>query len=198
MPVRFLCTECNKEYFGKPSDIGRTKFCNKDCQRANRTKSLPKRYWVKVDRRGPDECWLWLGSSKGKKNGNYGHIGLGGEHGKIGLAHRVGYELEYGAISDNMNVLHTCDNPLCQNPKHLFLGTQLDNIADREAKGRGVIPDNRGRSKKLTRIQVLEIFDLKGKESQSTTARRYSIRQQHVDGIQNKRMWVWLTNELNI
>lgn len=49
-------------------------------------------------------------------------------------------ELEDGPIPDGIKVLHTCDNPPCVNPKHLFRGTQLDNMRDKIQKGRGVSP----------------------------------------------------------
>jgi len=49
-------------------------------------------------------------------------------------------EIEDGPIPNGINVLHTCDNPPCCNPKHLFRGTQLDNMRDKVQKGRGVFP----------------------------------------------------------
>jgi hypothetical protein len=51
-------------------------------------------------------------------------------------AHRVAYELTYGPISDDIDVLHRCDTPVCVNPAHLFLGTQAQNVADMVAKNR--------------------------------------------------------------
>ena len=55
-------------------------------------------------------------------------------------AHRVSYMLNYGEIPGGMEVCHKCDNPRCINPEHLFIGTRKDNIADREAKGRNIVP----------------------------------------------------------
>ena len=73
------------------------------------------------------ECWEWQGR---KDKGGYGRL-------DARLAHRVAWELLEGPIPENLCVLHSCDNPSCVNPYHLFLGTQKDNVADMIAKGRG-------------------------------------------------------------
>lgn len=81
----------------------------------------------------PDECWEWARYKKRR----YGSLKVGR---KGVLAHRMAWELANGEIPDGMKVLHKCDNPPCCNPNHLFLGTQLDNIKDRDTKGRQVAP----------------------------------------------------------
>lgn len=94
-----------------------------------------KHFWEHVDRRGPDDCWEWQASCY--KNG-YGQTSIKYADGSrsMGLAHRAAYELTYGPIFGNLNVCHSCDNPKCCNPRHLFLGTTRDNIDDKIAKGR--------------------------------------------------------------
>jgi hypothetical protein len=93
---------------------------------------LHERLWRKVDKRGPDECWPWTAGSN--KTG-YGTI-QAEDKSRPFLVHRVAYEAVTGPIPAGMCVLHRCDNPACCNPAHLWLGTQLDNIADMNAKGR--------------------------------------------------------------
>ena len=86
-----------------------------------------KRFWQKVKK--TDGCWLWQGSTDTR----YGLIWVDGRKQK---AHRVAWILLRGPIPDGMHVLHTCDNPPCVNPSHLFLGTHSDNHKDSARKGK--------------------------------------------------------------
>lgn len=80
----------------------------------------------------PNGCLEWVGSKD-----RYGQIKVGD---KIKKTHRVAWELENGAIPSGLFVLHKCDNPVCCNTNHLFLGTQKDNMQDALIKGRLKIP----------------------------------------------------------
>ena len=87
-----------------------------------------KKFWDAVDQSG--DCWLWKKSTSGK---GYGQTAYNRKHLR---SHRVAYEFAYGPIPKGMKVLHSCDNPPCCNPGHLFLGTTKDNSVDMVAKGR--------------------------------------------------------------
>lgn len=82
-------------------------------------------------------CWLWTG--KFLKN-RYGIIKDSQtpfkSKTKKWFAHRLSYRIHFGLIPNKLQVLHHCDTPACVNPKHLFLGTQKDNMADMKLKGR--------------------------------------------------------------
>lgn len=84
------------------------------------------RFWEKVTK--TDDCWLWTGA--GVRYGSF----RGPD--KTTTAHRFSYELHHGPIENGAYVCHTCDNPKCVNPDHLFLGTQSDNLKDMTDKGR--------------------------------------------------------------
>lgn len=77
-------------------------------------------------------CLLWLGHS-------FDRYGVLRVRGKYMRAHRFAYERINGPIGAGLCVLHRCDTPMCVNPEHLFLGTQKDNMLDRERKGRGSV-----------------------------------------------------------
>ena len=89
-----------------------------------------ERFWAKVDKSG--DCWLWTAS---KTKEGYGYFRFDGAMRK---AHRMSWLLTNGEIPEGMLVCHTCDNPSCVNPKHLWLGTNRDNMDDMNAKGRHV------------------------------------------------------------
>jgi hypothetical protein len=78
-------------------------------------------------------CWLWTAGTTKNPTHKYGTFFIGG--GNV-PAHRVSWTLHRGKIPDEMKVLHKCDTPLCVNPDHLFLGTQLENVMDSVRKRR--------------------------------------------------------------
>lgn len=100
------------------------------------------KFWSKIDRRGPDECWNWLA---GQNTTGYGLFSvrntqaaweLTGRSMSQVLAHRVVAALS-GDLKQEQYVMHKCDNTLCCNPGHLQIGTQQDNVNNMISKGRG-------------------------------------------------------------
>ena len=83
-----------------------------------------KRFWSKVDKKGPDECWNWIASIT--KSG-YGKFYLNKSMG----SHRAAWILTYGDIPKDKWILHKCDNKRCCNPIHLYIGNGADNTKDR-------------------------------------------------------------------
>lgn len=90
---------------------------------------IQTRFWSKVDLTDPDGCWLWNGA----RRHDYGEVW---RDGKRIYAHRAAFELVHGPLEPGQVVRHHCDTPLCVRPDHLASGTQADNIADMNARGR--------------------------------------------------------------
>lgn len=124
-------------------------------------KNVRLSFMAKTERRADSDCVIWTGC-KGS-HGRYGSVGFRGDS---WLAHRLAFILFVGPIPKGFNICHRCDNGLCVNPAHLFLGTQLDNVLDMESKQRSNHPScaAHGRSK-LTPDDVA------------------AIRAQHANGI---------------
>lgn len=113
------------------------------------------RFWSKVRKGEPDECWEWQGAENGR---GYGTIHYGGAK---TYTHRLAWILTNGDVRSGLCVCHRCDNPSCCNPAHLWLGTQTDNARDMASKGRNfrAVGELCGRAK-LTNDRVLAIRSL--------------------------------------
>jgi hypothetical protein len=158
------------------------------------------RFWEKVDKDGPGGCWLW---TRGKDSWGYGNIALErtviGEEGAPTKAHRASWVMANDEALSDFCVLHHCDVPSCVNPDHLWLGTDADNMADRDQKGRGNQPRGKHHGRTvLTEEQVLEIFNLfitappyRGRRA--ALARKYGVSAVAIGKVWNGDNWSHLT-----
>lgn len=105
------------------------------------------------------------------------------------------YEQRYGTIPPNMCVCHRCDNRACINPEHLFLGTNVENTADKVSKGRQIkLSGEKSPNAKLTETQVLEIINSKGC-CQAKLATKYGVSFQLISAIILGKKWKHIPRE---
>jgi len=150
-----------------------------------RSKQWLSNFWSKVKKtRG---CWVWYAA---RNNMQYGQIFL---NGKVRYAHRISYEIANGPIRNGLWVLHSCDNPPCVNPNHLFLGTHTDNVQDCIRKGRDkkAYGEKAGKTK-LRTDQVLRILSLRGKMTQREIGEYFGVDHTTVGHILRRTSWAHL------
>jgi hypothetical protein len=147
------------------------------------------RFWAKVHK--AEGCWEW----KAGLSAGYGNFWTP-EFGVVTRSHCVSYMIHFGEIPNGLFVCHTCDNPKCVNPSHLFLGTNADNMADCAAKGRINNPAMHGLTKgtgngrhKLTEDQVQEIRKLWPTHTKSSIGRKYGVSQTVISHTISRKLW---------
>lgn len=157
-------------------------------------------FWSRVDRAGgANACWAWM---KGRNGDGYGQVTFAYRN---FLAHRIAHGLTYGPPPpDKPLVLHSCDNPGCCNPAHLFLGTHADNTADKTAKGRQATGDRHGSRlhpesraygarhgrAKLTETDIPAIrAALARREGYRSIARRFGVSHPAIRNVENGKAW---------
>lgn len=123
---------------------------------------------------GLDRCWPWTGGIH--TNTSYGYFGDGQ---KRRFAHRIAFFLEHGPILPGLHICHSCDNPPCCNPAHLFLGTHQDNMRDMLDKGRNPYFCNRGASHPNSRFTNEQVREIRTRhaagETQMSLCRHFNV-----------------------
>lgn len=153
------------------------------------TIDVGKRYWEKVNIKSEDECWEW--KAKATYSSGYGcaHFDFGNGL-KLQGAHRISFYLTNGAIPHKLDILHSCDNKKCCNPKHLSAGTKNQNMKEAWDRGLVSLRPPSVKSHKITAEQVREIRKRhSGGESRSRLAREFGYSKSGMDHIISRRHW---------
>lgn len=186
------------------SDLAKSTATRKRMAKRRR-ETVHEWFWDHVTKTA--NCWLWNGSHSAA---GYGRLSM---ERKWYYAHRVAWEISNGPIPDGLLVCHSCDNPGCVRPDHLFLGTDADNIHDMISKGRAangprprgdehwtrIYPDRvrRGRANgkaKLTPNKVREIRTAyRNGASQTSLSREYGVKQSTIWQVLAGKTWKHVT-----
>ena len=155
--------------------------------------TIEARYWTRVEKRGPDECWPWTGLTE---NFGHGSLFIGKDFNGNTIcekAHRLAWRFATGSDPGEHKVRHRCDNPPCQNPAHLELGTQADNVRDMYMRGRNRNPGRQGErhhAAKITEADVREMIQLRRAGLlQHEIADRFGVGRTAVTRILNGKRW---------
>lgn len=146
------------------------------------------RFWSKVEIGDKESCWSWLGSTNKK---GYGSFSAGRNlRSASKIAHRYAYLFHYGQLNSSLSVCHSCDNPGCCNPYHLWQGTAKENSEDMVEKGRSCRGERQGHTSLTeTDVTAIKALSATGRIHQKEIAEMFQIQQQTVSGIVTKKTW---------
>lgn len=169
------CCDCGKRIWNV------SKRCSK-CYWKNSVQDPRERFFKYVEK--TNTCWNWTGA---RHKFGYGHFAM---YGRQGTTHRFSWEFHYGKIPKGKFVLHTCDNPPCVNPKHLWLGTTQENTADKTMKGRQI----RGEDVPVSKLKWNQVDEIRklyetGKYTQRQLAKMYGVTQCPIARIVRNTGW---------
>lgn len=180
------------KYCGKMlKDLKNESFCSRKCSSLFRRDNHYSEYEEKIKERilrnieiFPSGCWIWKSF---KSKSGYAEITWKGEKKRT---NRISFEVFKDKIPTGMYVCHTCDNPLCVNPDHLYIGTHQDNIDDKLKKGRQSKGKEIGRSK-LDEEKVNEIRRIAEKEefSHERIGEIFGVSQSCISRIVKRLTW---------
>ena len=185
--------ECGTEkiVYGVDLRSGKTKSCGcmKSSMSSNRMKSIQAEKYGTIEDRflsgfiknGEDECWEWV---KTRDKDGYGNLT---DHDFNVKAHRFSIKYFNGLDPKGFHVCHTCDNPSCVNPKHLFIGTARDNVCDMLIKSRDAMVGSRNNKAKLKESDVESI--LLSNAGVAELALLYGVSASTIFRIKSRKLW---------
>jgi predicted XRE-type DNA-binding protein len=148
------------------------------------------RFWAKVDKAAPGECWHWTAC---RSKDGYGKVNL---YGRCRPATHIALILDGRPRPEKLSALHHCDNPTCVNPRHLYWGDDAQNTCDKIARNRHNPKfGSEHQNSKLTEAQVVEI--LKSTETQVALAKKFGVTQGLIGHIRRRIAWSHIEGTAN-
>ena len=203
MSVLVTCQTCGLSFARKKSQTQRgykMSFCSNAC-RGQSVKGVPRpglldaylaklhataadRFWQKVAKGEPDQCWEWTGK---RHRGGYCYTRWNGRQQM--LAHRIAMSLTDGDWDSPLDVCHTCDNTICCNPAHLWRGTAKDNMDDMVRKGR----DRRslkGTENGSAKLSEADVGDIRSSNlGRIQLAEKYGVTKTYINQVRRRDSW---------
>ena len=200
LPARARSRDATCAICAKPFDRGysmnakraaNNQFCSPACRAthaANESAAdMPERFWSFVGRRGEKECWLWNGSLNANGYGQFTWVTAGK---RTHIATRIAYRLVNGEIPPKMFVCHSCDNPRCVNPAHLWLGTAKDNMQDASKKGRIRSGGLRGEAHGCAKLNEISVREIRASNlPRKALANHYGVTPEAISLIVKRKTW---------
>lgn len=154
--------------------------------------TLADRFWCKVDKRGEDDCWPWIGANNGKEM-----RGVIWFEGKRHKAPRISLLLAGFNLNDDEKALHTCDNANCVNPKHLYVGTQSQNVQDSINRKRHIAP--KGEKSGAAKLTASQVKDIRRRcdagEQKKAMAEEFGLSYSALKSIAYRKTWIGVEYE---
>jgi len=186
-----ICRHCGSPFHTYPST--KRQFCNRACYeigKPSRAVPVEQRFWNRVGPATNQGCREWQG---GQDTSGYGTVGIYGN--RSTRAHRVAWMLANGrSLQHGEFVCHSCDNRLCCEPSHLWIGDHAANQADKRAKGRNVSPPHFGERNGQALLSEAEVLAIrleyaKGLVDHLTLAKQYGVNRSTISMITRGTTW---------
>ncbi|WP_052380944.1 HNH endonuclease [Sphingomonas sp. FUKUSWIS1] len=155
---------------------------------SERGAEIEARFWVKVAVGEARDCWDWTAGVNAK---GYGRFKIASR--EVRHANRVAWTIANRREPGKLIVRHSCDRPVCCNPRHLLIGTTLDNTRDMIERGRARLPDQRGANNNATCLTLADVGEIveafRRREDNVDIAARYPVGHSMISRIRTGRSW---------
>lgn len=185
------CSSCgeafDRGYRISTKRAGRPQYCSAACQTHGKSISkvpVSDRFWTKVDVRSDAECWEWTGH---RRPSGYGWFNFDGQPMN---ASRAAYIITHGPIAEGLVVCHSCDNPPCCNPAHLWPGSTKENAMDMVQKGRARPCQKKGEDHASAILSEENVRHIRASaEGATVLGRRFGVTPTAIYNIRKRLTW---------